>query len=449
MQHQQWQEFIPFYIAQTLPLHQKQAFEAHLGQCPQCQQEIDEWRMIASAVWRETDAAAQNLPPLSHEVYNRLNYRDRPPSSRFSANPPQQARRQSIRQQSQRSSVPLTMIAGITVALILGALLVGLALRDLPDENSQVVALQSGGSGGDVTQAFGGGMGSGGDVTLIPPTTLGIIPTQGSILGTGGSGRTEFSPSFTPVPFVTNTPYQTPSPLATPVPPTVAQNPIIAIQQPTTIVLPSATYTAQAPEGLAPIGSGPYITWTPNIMDNAAPWCEIFNPGNQPIGVFAQANYKAGSSGSLLPGQIVRTIVISREGWYFVVLPSLQRGWIAPESAYLRGNCTSDVLWLATPTLTPTVVGTAIIEPVSKGTVALINAAYADLYLQPDLNSAVVGVVSRGEQYAVVAYQTTGINRWIQIDLGDGRLVWIPAVTVIEYEADSIPPTMIPTPIGQ
>lgn len=247
MQHEQWQSLIPFYIAQTLAPQQEQAFEAHLTRCQDCQQEIDEWRIIASAVWREADSVAQNLPPLSQDVYNRLNYRDRPPSSRYSANPPRQQNRP-LRQKPRQSSVPITMVAGITVALIFGALLIGLAMRD-SSNNEVEVALQSGGGRNDITEPFGAGIGGGNDVTepfgagigggndpiTATPTRLGIIPTQITDTPSEIFVILQVSPSFTPILFLTNTPFQTPRPLATQIPPTARQISAIPIQQATSV----------------------------------------------------------------------------------------------------------------------------------------------------------------------------------------------------------------------
>lgn len=450
MQHQEWQELIPFYIAQTLAPKQKQAFELHLANCDACQQEIDDWRMIASAVWREADSAAHQLPPLSQDVYNRLNYRDRTPSSRLSANPPQQTRRQAIRQQSRQRTVPVTMVAGIAVALIFGALLIGLAMRDIPDNAQQIAFQGGGGSDTQLTQAFGGGIGGGIEATATP---IGIIPTEVNNLGTGGSGRTEISPSFTPVPIVTNTPFSTPIPYPTDMPPTVPPSIGSTTLQNTTVpqpVSPTYTHTAQPPIELAPVneGNGPYITLTPNTIKDGAPLCEAFNPTNTPIAIYAQANYASAVNGFLTSGEVVRTIVISKEGWYFVVLPSLQRGWIAPQTAYLRGNCTSDVLWLATPTLVSTPAAATPLPdyvPATEARVAVISAAYADLYLEPFNSDSVVGVAGRGEQFSILAYMGTQV----QIALGDGRNAWVWVGQITDYAPNEVPITLTPTIEGR
>src|SRR5262245_46750771 len=136
MKHQEWQEQIPFYIAQTLSPEQRRAFEGHLATCDSCQAEMDDWRMIASAVWREADEAARHLPPLSQEVYNRLSYRDKAPVSRYAANPPRPQPPQAsptnvtVLPQRRRIQLPLTMVAGLIVALVFGGLLFLFAFRD-------------------------------------------------------------------------------------------------------------------------------------------------------------------------------------------------------------------------------------------------------------------------------------------------------------------------------
>jgi hypothetical protein len=411
--------------------------------------------MIASAVWREADSAAHQLPPLSQEVYNRLNYRDRAPSSRYSANPPQQARRHAIREQARRSSVPVTMVAGIAVALIFGALLIGLAMRNV-QPNPQQIAMGggAGGGGGDIGAALAlptGGIAAA-STEEMSPTAIGIIPTQANNLGTGGSGRVEPFASFTPVPFVTNTAFATPRPLPTQVPATVPPANLTILQDATVPPPVSPTYTPMPPVAIAPENNGPYITLTPFATENGAPLCEIFNPTEIAITVYSQANFESAVSGFLMPNQLVRTIVISQEGWYFVVLPSLQRGWIAPQFAYLRGNCSKTVLWLATPTMIPTpipIVATATFTgaiPALEAKVALITATYADLYAQPNKTGTIIGAVSRGEQYPIMAYIETGDNSWAQLDLGNGTIPWVLASQIAEYAPDEVPVQRTPQP---
>lgn len=74
--HEGWQDLLPFYAVGTLPAADRAAVEAHLAGCAACQQTIDEWRVVATAVQAEASARAAALPPLSPVV--RANLRRRP-----------------------------------------------------------------------------------------------------------------------------------------------------------------------------------------------------------------------------------------------------------------------------------------------------------------------------------------------------------------------------------
>lgn len=64
-----WKDLIPFYVADTLSDSDKQALEQYLVQCgTPCQEEVDEWRIIASATWHYGNANSSDLPPLSQAV---------------------------------------------------------------------------------------------------------------------------------------------------------------------------------------------------------------------------------------------------------------------------------------------------------------------------------------------------------------------------------------------
>ncbi len=68
MSHKSWEDLIPFYVAQTLPLSDAAALERHLAHCPDCRQSVDEWRAIAATVRAEANRRASRLPPLSPRV---------------------------------------------------------------------------------------------------------------------------------------------------------------------------------------------------------------------------------------------------------------------------------------------------------------------------------------------------------------------------------------------
>jgi hypothetical protein len=442
--HQDWQEQIPFYVAQSLSAEQRRSFEIHLATCEACQAEIDEWRMIASAVWREADDAARKLPPLSQEVYNRLSYRDKPPVSRYAANPPRPSappaattaptvpNPKNVTLLPKRPSIqlPITMVAGLVMAVIFGGLLFAFAIRN-PGQGTEV-ALDDRTPDSDLTDEYGV------QAEISPsPTDYGIIPPiEESLTPSGGTGDFETN---TPEPLPpTLTPSTEPisqtglqqdtrvfAPASTPVPPT-----------PT----PTATYT---PEPIAVLGGGPYVTITPG-----AGYCEIYNPTNQMIEAYAEPVANAEITGALLPNETERVLAMSDQGWYSITLPGVTVAWIAPGMAYLRGACYAGYdIPFATPFMTdvpsPTFDASDSYES-SSGRIVVINAAYADLQAEANFTSNVIGVVSRNQQFPVLGYQGVGTNRFVNILLPDGSSAWVWAQVVIDYAADQAPAS--PTP---
>lgn len=453
MQHKEWQEQIPFYVALTLSPDEIRHFEAHLINCDSCQQEIDDWRGIASAVWREADDAARNLPPLSQDVYNRLNTRNRAPQSRYSTNPPLSQTADTpenvhLLKQKNRSPFPLTLVAGLVVAVIFGGLLMTLALR--PTQTASEIALNVTDSN-SMTEQFGSDTTTIREITPTQTPIIGLIPTISS-----SPEPTETLIQGPPI-FVTNTALPTASatatvtPVPTNIPETVISLPIAterpsaisAIQEAATALPPTVT---AIPSNPAPIGGGPYITVTPGTFAEGLPACEAFNPTNSPIEIFTQADRNSEIVDVILPGQIIPVTDMSTTGWYYLRLSNNLSGWLQSGFAYLRGNCLSS-LPVATVIASPTrLIATAVntIESPENDTLVVINASFADLYAGPDFNSAVLGLAERNQQFPVVGYQGTGDNRWVLVSLADNSEAWLWASVVIEYPANEVPVTATP-----
>jgi hypothetical protein len=444
--HQEWQDLVPFYVAQSLSAEQVRQFETHLASCKDCQAEIDDWRMIASAVWRDTDEVARQLPALSQEVYNRLNYRDRAPVSRYSANPPRPQPPQAeptavhsvapkvvVLPKSRRVQLPITMVAGLLVAVIFGGVMMMFALRsDDGDEVALNLTLVA-----DTTDEAGVQADA---AVTSSPTQLAIIPTQDpsqvQIRVSPTNGVNDFNTN-TPEPSATNTLQATnePSNLIENTHPMVYSSPVPP--SPT----PDATLTPTL-DPFAPLGGGPYMTIEPSLD-----YCEAFNPSTVGIEVYERADWNSQITGILVPGSSVGVISVSENGWYFLVLPNQDRGWLPHDMAYLRGSCYAgyDVPF-ATPTYSPeaTNATTGTSYEQSSGRIVVINAAYADLQTEPNFTSAIIGVVSRNEQFQVLGYEGTGSNRFVNIVLPDGRTAWVWAQIVNDYAASDAPPP--PTP---
>jgi hypothetical protein len=442
--HQDWQEQIPFYVAQSLSAEQLRSFETHLASCKSCQAEISEWRVIASAVWRDTDEIARKLPPLSQEVYNRLNYRDKPPVSRYAANPPRPQAAQptalppnvTVLPQRRRVQLPITMVAGLIVAVIFGGLLLSFTLRSGHEGSDEVALL-------DTQNALSTEESGGQPDISSTPTNLAIIPTEDPNRVQQNLTETMGTPTNTPKPSATSTMQATPETFE----PTMNHEFIIG----TSPVPPTPEPTLPATqEAVAPLGGGPYITITPGLYSEGAAYCDIYNPTDIQIELYQSANWNAPITGVLLPGQAVRVVTMSTEGWYYIVLPNTDRGWIAPSMAYLRGSCYAAYdIPFATATYSldasPTFEASAGYEA-SSGRVVVIDAAYADLQTEPSFTSTIMGVVSRNEQFAVLGYQGTGTNRFVNVLLADGQSAWIWAQIVIDYAASEAPPSPTPQP---
>lgn len=235
MTHQDWQDMLPFYVAQTLSADDKRRFEAHLADCERCQDEIAQWEMIAGAVWREADEVAQSLPPLSQEVYNRLSYRDNAPASRFSSNPPRavadatqmQGRpRKSDTQRERRLRLPVTLVAGIALVLFVGGLVAYLN-RPVAVTNEPEIVLSPAGETiiieGDSDAVDGPVPDLGAEnLALTPTDSMPASPPDNEASGTEGDEpfseaqpETTSTPTPLPEPTMTTTPTLEASPTAT------------------------------------------------------------------------------------------------------------------------------------------------------------------------------------------------------------------------------------------
>ncbi len=57
-----WQELLPFYVAGTLSVEQRNVLETHLKTCPDCRARLKEWQMIAKGTRAEARGRGEQPP---------------------------------------------------------------------------------------------------------------------------------------------------------------------------------------------------------------------------------------------------------------------------------------------------------------------------------------------------------------------------------------------------
>ena len=348
MAHQPYRDQIPFYIAQTLSPHERQAFERHLADCDACQRELAEWRTVAAAVWQETDRIARQVPPLSQDVYNRLQYRDRPARSQTPLAPPSYAKpvspnmrlpRRSSRRQ--RFGVRLALVAGFVGAMLFGGVLVLAALYILPPRlnttATPAIALRATdvrmpAQADDATTLI--------SPTTVPsathtPTSIRIVPAQ------------QLPPTLAPTATAVYIPPPTSAPTLTP-----RSLPDNTIPQST----PATSAFDQPAIAMAQQGMiGPFITRTPGLQQDGTHLCYLFNPTDDALPLYRTASDNPDIVAWMPAGTQYRTVIRSATGWYQITVPQPNTAgyimaWMPPETAYLRGSCDAGLFWQPTAT---------------------------------------------------------------------------------------------------
>lgn len=199
MHSQQWEELIPFYVAQTLSRREQQALERHLATCETCRRAVADWRKIGSAVRAEAASQLRDLPPLSPMLRAAMSGTTGQPEALRPLQPyAPPGQRANV---ARRVVAPLTLAAAVITVVLFGLLIVNLSQRQNPDD------LQSGSS---VT--LGNGETT---ITPTPTATVDLMATI-AVLSTQYADGTRANPNDTPIllNFATNTPSQ-PAPTAT------------------------------------------------------------------------------------------------------------------------------------------------------------------------------------------------------------------------------------------
>lgn len=497
-----WKDLIPFYVAGTLADDELESLEAYLIQCGDpCQDEIEEWRTIASATWQYTDANTPELPPLSNAVLATV-AADAPlrasgkivSSAGFRADggatAPVYARPESEpnRKVRRATRVPLTMVAAfMTMVIFGGILLTQLKPEDL--ETGTIIQLTEveGNITAEVTEQFG--------------AQVGIVPDSG-ILAT----PTPFAPQPTATFVPTSTPFvsMTPAPLPTlppnsgggvetglmPLNPTGMPPGTCIVRNDTQGALTTyrdASFDAE-PRGILGQGGenrisivfngwymlsygnwvyGDNVTvigdcsqvWTAtptaigdtsgNNNNNGAPNCIVRNAGTEPINMYQWPDYNSPINGRLNAGR-EQQVYVGGNGWYQVFYAQ----WVNANEVMVQGaDCNN--LWIPTPTFSPDGTPTPVATFPAGQTVAVVTVGSISLRQSALTESLVVTSVNQGTNLAVLGRNDAeGAQRWYWVQTPSQLLGWIPSTVVDVIPNDqnvsivASRPTPTPTPVG-
>lgn len=302
-----YRDLIPFYVAETLSVGERQSFERHLATCESCRAELSHWRTIAGGTWRYAEQVSRlqssTLPPS-------LMARLEAPTAPL----PAYARR------NERLRHPMSgwlAVASLLVVMLFAGVLVTLVRRQDPQLftppsqalDEDFLAMPRNGVEASHLEASTLGQGSAKMPEALPTTQEnGIAPTMDGAFGILSASATSL-PSSTPA-------------------------------QPN---LAPTLNARQSPERVSSLSPSP----TP-FADDSVPNC--FINASQSVPVYASANRQAAILTTMQAGEQVQFYVQSAEGWYqYFRLEPYTIGWVAPEDVRLSGACAN--LWLATPTL--------------------------------------------------------------------------------------------------
>ena len=388
---EKWKDLIPFYVADTLSDSDRQALEAYLIKCGDpCQDEINEWRVIASATWQHVNTNNLDLPPLSPMVLQEV-AKDAPfrvsnkviTSNQFRGNPMQQetAHPQPIGNKKLRpaSRFPMTMVAAFMTVLIFGGILLSqLAPNDLEPQTLIQLTNANESTVVTVTEEFGGAIG-------IQPTN----PNDGGIIAT----PTQFA--LRPTATFTYTP------------------------------VPLPTQQSISSNSTLPPNSG-------GGLDSSA--CIIRNDTQGVLTTYRNASFSA-EPVSIMPAGAEVNITVVFNGWYMLSYGN----WVSGENVTVFGDCSQ--VWTATPTaIGDTNGGGAVNDGVPNCAVRNDSIDFVKLYQWADLNSPANGRMEAGEQANVYV----GQNGWYQVYYAQ----WVNGadITLIGTDCNNL---WIPTPTYQ
>lgn len=305
--HKQWEDLIPFYIAQTLPRQEAAALEQHLAGCDVCRRSMDEWRAIATAVRTQAASQLRDLPPLML------------PLSRAASG------RRPVRRDPWRWMTPVSLVAAalaVVVGMGLIMLIVSRSLRPLEEPPQTSVAVL---------------------MTNTPqPTTPSSNPTA--------------------MVFSTLPPMITPSPM--PILPTWTPRPPVQIFSPTRIPFTPQSGFGGAVESQIPTQPSPvpevFVTMLPPTeMPFPTPTVEEImmmmpdlpmdgpcrlSAAVSPISLYTGPGFMYAPLADLNAQDTLTPLAIGDNGWYRIeadIRGGSWVGWVRPDSVIVTGDCAS------------------------------------------------------------------------------------------------------------
>jgi putative zinc finger protein len=320
--HEQWEELIPFYVAQTLAPYEVVALERHLNTCAVCQTSVREWSFLAAAVREEAIKQARELPPLSAAVRRYLSKLASAPlmtgDSGYQPAVSQPANIPVRRAQPMR----LTLAAAIVTLVLFGGLLVYMA--------AQLTAL---------TREKNG----------HPPTSIAAVPTMTGMPGGFGAPVdtstdegivTAIIPTMPPIePTLTLSTVLLPTAnLGQPIPTMPVFYPPTAtpdLSQPTIVT----GLGGGRPQSFAPLAStGPEVALNPTDVN-----CYVQPPADSTqITLYLGPGESFGVLGAFGPNDPSIVAAVSDNRWYllnFLAPSALHSGWVSKDAITIGGNC--------------------------------------------------------------------------------------------------------------
>jgi hypothetical protein len=404
-----WVELIPFYVAKTLPPEMMQAFEVVLAQDAGLQREVQEWRVIASVVWQETDSIAKQLPPLPPEIYEKLGYRRPFADAAMGVSTPDYATYPNSRRPApRRIQLPITLVAGLLVVVVFGALLI-FAANNL-NENIEVASA----------------------ITITgTPTHHTSFAAAATMTAEQVMTQLAIGTVQTLVAFPTNTPIVEPTGL----PLTATPRPNLPVQ-PTTANLSMAGSAVVTPTLFVPPG---------------LPACFVTNQQPSIVNIYAAAQRDSQRIiGQLGSGEARLVFQTTLDNWANIfAIDGILNGWVAFEDVVLSGDCVS--VPQPSPTAPPVSV---VLTSVPPETFVIVTDIFADVRSGPGLEFTVMMAAARNNTFRVLGMTGEEDAQWFYVLLPNETQGWLWSQQASISEISGVIPVTFtplstPSPQGQ